>query len=90
MRDCSGGDGPCILGWPDMSSQTRYVVWRQGRGGTSIGTVLSEFPAIKVLRLTDPDHAVVLMDEATRDQVRVRRPDLMIERDSQYRAVSAL
>jgi len=74
-----------------MSEELRYIVWRkssQKSVGASIRSLLSEFPAVRVLKFKDPDYAVVLMDAATGEKIRQRLPDLFIERDVQHRIVS--
>ena len=69
----------------------RYIVWRADTTATlaPLSQILDEFPAVKVLKARDPNSAVVLMNGATEKLLRQEFPDLLMERDVQYRLVSA-
>jgi len=66
----------------------RYVIWRRterGRYGGSLVELLEKVPAVRVLRSSSPDEAVVVMDVETEEKIRALMPDVVIEPDIRFR-----
>ena len=75
-----------------MNQEARYILWRSdSRDYTHapLSQILNEFPTVKVLKMRDPDYAVVLMNGATEERIRERFPDLLMEKDIQHRLIAA-
>jgi hypothetical protein len=73
-----------------MESMSRYIV-RRAPGDeftrVPVHDLLHKFSNVKILKSTDPDYVVVLMDPGTETKIRQRLPNLLIEEDIQYRPV---
>lgn len=72
--------------------QARYIVFQEKTTSSqsSVREQLEEFPGeIEILRSSDRDHAVVLMDPDTELRVRHELPDLTVEEDIRHRMVAA-
>jgi hypothetical protein len=67
---------------------SRYIIWQEGGIGAAqapVRDLLSDFPEVRVLRSSDPNHAVVQMDLETEVKIREEHPGLSIEPDVQYK-----
>ena len=47
--------------------------------------LLEKVPAVRVLRSSSPDEAVVVMDVETEEKIRALMPDVVIEPDIRFR-----
>jgi hypothetical protein len=65
----------------------RFIVSRPSVNGErpALGALLEPFPDVRVLKLSEPTSAVVIMTMETAAALRARFPDLTIEPDTQHR-----